>query len=92
MPYYSGNSGFLTARIPIELIERMDAKAQELGTSRSMIVRQVLEMIFLEPRELTELIKKENAIRVWLRSGAKPEDDPEAEWNPDHKRHAASRA
>lgn len=81
MPY-SGNAAFLTARIPIEIMHRLDAKAQELDMTRSTLVRRIFEIVLLTPGELAERQRRANAICEWIRNGADPANDPEDEWNP----------
>jgi hypothetical protein len=73
----------LTARVPDDLINRLDAKARELQITRGMLVRTVLETLVSTPDELRERIRRESAIRKWIRNGCDPDKDPEKEWNDD---------
>ena len=84
MPY-SGNAAFLTARIPIEIMNRLDAKAQELDMTRSTLVRRIFEIVLLTPDELKERQRRANAICDWIRNGMDPAKDPEDEWCPNHQ-------
>ncbi len=66
MPY-SGPIAYLNARIPIELLERLDSKAQEFDLTRSMLIRSILEMIFLTPDEIQSRVDKERAIAALVK-------------------------
>ncbi len=88
---YSGQSRLMTMMMPIELIDRVDAKAKQFGTNRSHFIRLILELMILTPDEYKARAAKENAIKTWIASGADPAKDPEAEWNPDHLNHKTKR-
>src|SRR6266478_5682421 len=66
MPY-SGPIAYLNARIPIELLERLDSKAQEFDLTRSMLIRSILEMMFLTPDEIQSRVDKERAIAALVK-------------------------
>jgi predicted DNA-binding protein len=80
---YSGESGHFNARLPIELINRLEAKANDLQTTKSMLARTILEMILLTPEAIKERVRKENALRLWFKAGMPEDTNPEKEWNKD---------
>ena len=80
---YSRESGHFNARLPIDLINRLEAKAHDLQTTKSMLVRTILEMAILTPDEIKERIRRENAIRQWFKAGMPEDTNPEKEWNKD---------
>jgi predicted transcriptional regulator len=75
MKTYSGESTNLNARISIELLDRIDAQAKAFDTTRSMLIRSILEPLFLTRDELKARLAKEKAISDWIRAGM-PEPDP----------------
>jgi hypothetical protein len=77
---YSGETAYLNARIPIELFDRLEAKVKALDTTRSLLVRSILEMMFLSPDELKAISDRERAVSRWVRAGM-PEPDPTAEFD-----------
>jgi hypothetical protein len=77
---YCGETAYLNARIPIELFDRLEAKAKALDTTRSMLIRSILEMMFLSPDELKAIFDRERAVSRWIRAGM-PSPDPTEQYD-----------
>ena len=84
MNLYSGKIGLLTCRVPIELLDGLNAKARTFDMMRSEFLRVIIEMAVLIPEQYRTRRRRENAICDLIRSGADPTKDREATWNPDH--------
>jgi hypothetical protein len=76
---YSGESWHFNARLPIELVNRLEARARDLHVTKSMRFRTILEMILLTPDELNERVRRENAFRQWFKLGMPDDKNPEAD-------------
>jgi predicted transcriptional regulator len=73
---YEGESPVLNLRVTPELLERIDARAKELKTSRSLLVRSALEMFFLPAEETKARIEDEQKALDWIRAGCPDDQDP----------------
>src|SRR5262249_50336379 len=73
---YSGESGHFNARLPIELINRLEARAQDLQITKSMLVRTLLAIVLLTRDELAERVNSERHIQQLIRAEMK--DNPNA--------------
>jgi predicted DNA-binding protein len=76
---YSGESVMITARIPVELFDRLTQKSEELEISRSLFVRTMIECAVLKPEEMKALFARERAVIDYIRSG---NTQPHLEFDP----------
>jgi hypothetical protein len=77
---YSGETINLNARVPIELLKRLDVQAKSFDVTRSDLIRSILEPLFFTPEELYRRYDKERTISAWIRAGM-PEPDPTAQFD-----------
>jgi hypothetical protein len=68
----------LVVRVEQDLIDKIDKKAVELEISRSLLVREILFLMFSTREEIATRVAKEKAVFAWIRAG-QPEPCPVSE-------------